>query len=55
MASHMTISYGPQTEQVNEKLLSESSLNLSLMQHPRDEDPELQEVCLHLKVEPPRT
>jgi hypothetical protein len=25
------------------------------MQHPRDEDPELQEVCPHLKVEPPRT
>jgi hypothetical protein len=41
MASHMTTSYGPQTEQVNEKLLPESSLDLSLMQHPCDEDLEL--------------
>jgi hypothetical protein len=38
MASHMATSYGPQVVQVNEEPASESSLDLTLMQHPRDED-----------------
>jgi hypothetical protein len=38
MALHMTTSYGPQATQVNEKLPWESSLDLKLTQHPRDED-----------------
>jgi hypothetical protein len=54
MASRMTISYGPQVTQVNEKPPLKSSLDLTLMQHPHDEDLELQGVCLHLKVEPLR-
>jgi hypothetical protein len=37
----MATSYGPQVAQVNEKLAPKSFLNLTLMQHPRDEDPEL--------------
>ncbi len=31
----------------------ESSLDMTLMQHPRDEDLELWEVCIHLEVDPP--
>ncbi len=50
----MVTSYGPQTTQVNEKLLSESSLDLTLTQHPRDEEPEPREVHTCLEVEPPR-
>jgi hypothetical protein len=53
MASRMATSYGPQTTQVNEELPSESSLDLTLTQHPHDEDPELQEVRVHFEVEPP--
>jgi hypothetical protein len=40
MVSRITTSYGPQTAQMNEELFSESSLDLTLMQHPHDEDPE---------------
>ncbi len=40
MASRTTTSYGPQAVQVNEEPPSESSLDLTLMQHPRDEEPE---------------
>jgi len=36
----MTMSYEPQAAQMNEELAPESSLDLSLTQHPRDEDPE---------------
>jgi hypothetical protein len=54
MVSCMAMSYGPQTAQVNEELHSESFLNLTLTQHPPDEDPESREVCTHLEVEPPR-
>jgi hypothetical protein len=36
----MATSYEPQVAQVNEKLLSESFINLTLTQHPHDEDPE---------------
>jgi hypothetical protein len=32
----------------------ESSLNLTLTQHPRDEEPEPRKVCACLEVEPPR-
>jgi len=35
----MVMSYGPQTIQVNEELPPESSLDLTLTQHPHDEDP----------------
>jgi hypothetical protein len=35
MASHMATSYEPQAPQVNEKPVAKSSLNLTLMQHPR--------------------
>jgi len=40
MALRMATSYGPQTTQVNEKLTPKSSLDLALMQHLCDEDPE---------------
>jgi hypothetical protein len=41
MALCMATSYGPQVAQVNEELTPKSFLNLTLMQHLRDEDPEL--------------
>ncbi len=41
MASRMATSYGLQTAQVNEESVSESSLDLTLTQHPHDEDLEL--------------
>jgi hypothetical protein len=40
---------------VNEKPTSKSSLDLTLMQHPCDEDPKPREVRVHLEVDPPRT
>jgi len=40
---------------VNEKLALESSLDLTLTQHPRDEDPKLREVHIHLEIDPPWT
>ncbi len=49
----MVTSYGPQATQANEEPPSESSLDLTLKQHPRDEEPELQEVRVRLEVEPP--
>jgi len=54
MASRMVSSYGLQAAQANEEPPPESSLDLTLTQHPRDEEPELREVCAHLEVEPPR-
>jgi hypothetical protein len=54
MASRMAMSYRPQVAQVNEKPTLKSSLNLTLMQHPRDEDPEPRKVCVCLEVDPPR-
>jgi hypothetical protein len=39
---------------VNEESPLESSLDLTLMQHPCDEDPEPWEVHAQLEVEPPR-
>jgi hypothetical protein len=38
MALHMATSYGPQTTQMIEKSASDTSLNLTLTQHPYDED-----------------
>jgi hypothetical protein len=40
MVSHMATSYGPQVTQVNEESAPKSSLDLTLTQHPCDEDPE---------------
>jgi hypothetical protein len=54
MASHTTTSYGPQATQANEEPPLESYLDLTLMQHPRDEEPEPREVRARLEVEPPR-
>jgi hypothetical protein len=52
MASRMVTSYGPQAAQVNEKPPPESSLDLTLTQHLRDEEPEPREVHVRLEVEP---
>jgi hypothetical protein len=38
MVSHTITSHGPQITKMNEKLLWGSSLNLTLTQHPRDDD-----------------
>ncbi len=46
MASHMATSYGPQTAQVNEESVLETSLDLTLMQRPRDEDLNFESVRL---------
>jgi hypothetical protein len=54
MALRMVTSYGPQAAQTNEKPPPESSLDLTLTQHPRDEEPEPREVRAHLEIEPPR-
>jgi hypothetical protein len=53
MASRMATSYGPQAAQVNEEPSPELSLNLTLTQHPRHEEPESQEMCAYLEVDPP--
>ncbi len=54
MASRMTISYRPQVAQVNEEPPSKSSLDLTLTQHPHDEDLEPQKVRPRLEVKPPQ-
>jgi hypothetical protein len=54
MVSRMVASYGPQVAQANEEPPPETSLDLTLTQHPRDEEPKPREVRAHLKVEPPR-
>jgi hypothetical protein len=54
MASRMVSSYGPQAAQANEEPLPESSVDLTLTQHPRDEEPELREMRARLEVKPPR-
>jgi len=51
----MATSYGPQIAQMNEEPTPESSLDLTLTQNPRDEDPELRKVCAHPKIEPLQT
>jgi hypothetical protein len=50
----MISSYGPQAAQANEKPPPESSLDLTLTQHSRNEKPELREVRARLEVEPLR-
>jgi hypothetical protein len=50
----MVTSYGPQAAQVNEEPAPESSLDLTLMQHPHDENLAPQEVRARLEVDPPR-
>jgi len=54
MALRTITSYGPQAAQANEEPPSESSLDLTLTQHPCDEEPEPREVHARLEVEPPR-
>jgi len=54
MASRMVTSYGLQTAQTNEEPPPESTLDLTLTQHPRDEEPEPREVHAHFEIEPPR-
>jgi hypothetical protein len=54
MALRTATSYGPQAAQANEEPPSESSVDLTLTQHPHDEKPEPQEVRARLEVEPPR-
>jgi hypothetical protein len=54
MASRMVTSYGLQAAQANEEPPPESSLDLTLTQHPRDEEPEPREVRARLEVEPLR-
>jgi len=50
----MATSYKPQIAQVNEESALESSLDLTLMQHPRDKNPDLREVHARFEVDPPR-
>jgi hypothetical protein len=54
MALHMATFYGPQAAQVNEELTPNPSLDLSLTQHPCDEDPAPREVCTCFEVDPLR-
>ncbi len=54
MASCTITSYGLQAAQANEEPPPESSLDLTLTQHPCDEKPEPREVRARLEVEPPR-
>jgi len=55
MALHMATSYGLQAAQTNEEPALESSLNLMLMQHPCDDEPESREVRARLEVNSPQT
>jgi len=55
MALCMVTFYGPQAAQANEEPPPESFLDLTLTQHPRDEEPEPREVRARLEVEPPQT
>jgi hypothetical protein len=54
MASRMVASHGPQVAQANEEPPSETSLDLTLTQHSRDEEPEPRKVRARLEVEPLR-
>jgi hypothetical protein len=54
MASRTVTSYEPQAAQANEEPPSKSSLDLTSMQHPRDEELEPREVRARLEVEPPQ-
>jgi hypothetical protein len=50
----MVTSYGPQAAQANEKPLSESFLDLTLMQRPCDKELEPREVRTCFEVKAPR-
>jgi len=52
MVLRMITSYGLQVSQMNEEPPSKSSLDLTLTQHPRDEDPKPREVHPRLEVKP---
>jgi hypothetical protein len=52
MVSLMTTFYGLQDPQMNEKPPRESSLDLTLTQHPCDEDLKLRKVCPYLEIKP---
>jgi hypothetical protein len=54
MASRMATSYKLQAAQTIEELAPESSLDLTLMQHPRDEEPKSQKVCVRFEINPPQ-
>jgi hypothetical protein len=54
MTSRTIASYEPQAAQANEEPPPKSSLDLTLTQHLRDEEPEPREVRARLEVEPPR-
>jgi hypothetical protein len=54
MASRTVTSYGPETAQANEEPPSESSLDLTLTQHPRDEELKPRKARARLEVEPLR-
>jgi hypothetical protein len=54
IVSCMVTSYEPQAPQVNEEPAPKSSLDLTLTQHPHDEDPAPWKVRAHLEVNPPR-
>jgi hypothetical protein len=53
MVLHMATSYRIQVPQINERSTSKSTLDLTLTQHPCDEDLELQEVRARFEVDPP--
>jgi len=50
----MVTSYGLQATQANKEPPSESSLDLTLTQHPCDEEPKPREVCACFEIEPPQ-
>jgi len=50
----MVTSYEPQAAQANEEPPPESFLDLTLTQHPRDEELEPREMRARLEVKPPR-
>ncbi len=52
MALCMIMSYGPQASQINEEPPQESSIDLTLTQHPHDEDPKPWEMRLHFEIKP---
>jgi len=51
----MATSYEPQVAQANKEPTLELSLNLTLTQHLRDEEPELREVRARFEVDSSRT
>ncbi len=55
MVLHMAMSYKLQVAQVNEESASESSLALTLTQHPCDEEPKQWEVRVWLEIDYLRT